>query len=179
MESDDLTSLLAHVAKGDRPAFRTFYAATFGKLFAVAFRILGQRAEAEDAVQEVFTRIWLNAARYDPARGSVMTWAIAIARNHAIDRLRARPAEAADDAAALSVADPAPGALSALVAGAEVLRLSGCFDRLEADRAQAVRGAYLDGLSYDQLARRHGVPLNTMRTWLRRSLLRLKECMAE
>lgn len=176
---DELASVLARVAGRDRAAFRELYAATSGKLFGVALRILGQRAEAEDALQEIYTRVWLRADRYDPARGRVMTWLIAIARNHAIDRLRSRPQESADADAAMAVADAKPGPLAGLVAEGEARRLVDCFSTLEDDRARAVRGAYLDGLSYDALARRHAVPLNTMRTWLRRSLLRLKECMAE
>lgn len=176
---DQLQTLLSRVAGRDRAAFAQLYTATSGKLFGVALRILGRKSEAEDALQEVFTRIWLRADRYDPSRGRVMTWLIAIARNHAIDRLRARPVETADDDAVGALADQKPGALAGLVAAGEARRLVDCFDTLEVDRAQAVRGAYLDGLSYEQLATRHAVPLNTMRTWLRRSLLRLKECMAE
>ena len=142
----------------------------------VLLRILKERTEAEDAVQEVYTRIWLRAARYDPAKGRGMTWLIAIARNHAIDRLRARP-EAQSDEGLDMVQDSAPRAETRLVAKGEARRMADCFATLEPDRAEAVRGAYLEGLSYLDLAAPHAVPLNTMRTWLRRSLLRLKECL--
>ena len=75
------------------------------------------------------------------------------------------------------VADGAPGAEQVLVAQGEARRVMDCFETLEADRAAAVRGAYIEGASYLDLAERHGVPVNTMRTWLRRGLMRLKECL--
>ena len=142
----------------------------------VLLRILKERAEAEDALQEVYTRVWLRAGRYDATRGRGMTWLIAIARNLAIDRLRARGA-ALDDDGLDTVADSTPRAETRLIAAGEARRVADCFDQLEPERAEAVRGAYLDGLSYVDLAARHMVPLNTMRTWLRRSLMRLKECL--
>lgn len=102
---------------------------------------------------------------------------MAIARNHAIDRIRARREPAAYIDAALDVADPAPGPEAMAVAGGESGRIYHCLEELERNRAAAVRGAYLDGKSYAELAERYGVPLNTMRTWLRRSLLKLRECL--
>ncbi|NHB77262.1 sigma-70 family RNA polymerase sigma factor [Rhodobacter calidifons] len=173
---DPIASLIAQCAAADRAAFRALYRDTSAKLMGVLLRILRERSEAEDALQEVYTRVWLRAGRYDPAKGRGMTWLIAIARNLAIDRLRARP-EAASDDALETVQDNAPRAETRLIAAGEARRVSDCFATLEPDRAAAVRGAYLDGLSYLDLAARHGVPLNTMRTWLRRSLLKLKECL--
>lgn len=146
----------------------------------VCLRILGTRSEAEDALQEIFTRVWLRAGRFDPEKGRGMTWLIAIARNHCIDRLRSRSETTAtsDDEDALSaVPDGAPGVEARLIAAGEAGRIVDCFDTLETDRAAAIRGAYLQGLSYQDLAERHAVPLNTMRTWLRRGLLKLRECM--
>lgn len=175
--SDPVADLLLRCATQDRAAFRSLYAATSAKLMGVLLRILGNRAEAEDALQEVFTRAWLRAGRFDPARGAGMTWLIALARNHAIDRLRSRKPEQSEDGEADLVADASPRAETRLIAQGEARRIAECFDTLEPDRAEAVRGAYLTGLSYQDLADRHDVPLNTMRTWLRRSLLKLKECL--
>jgi len=179
MTEDPVAELIFRVAAQDRAAFRALYAAASAKLMGVLIRMLGTRAEAEDALQEVFTRVWLRAGRYDATKGRGMTWLIAIARNHAIDRLRSRPeATVDDDGEALgSVRDTAPTAETRLVAKGEAGRIADCFGQLEPDRADAVRGAYLDGLSYLDLAARHHVPLNTMRTWLRRSLLKLRECL--
>ncbi|WP_149586906.1 sigma-70 family RNA polymerase sigma factor [Tabrizicola flagellatus] len=173
---DPVAQLIARCAAADRAAFRTLYRDTSAKLMGVLLRMLKERAEAEDALQEVYTRVWLRAARFDPAKGRGMTWLIAIARNLAIDRLRARP-EAASDEGLDTVQDATPRAETRLIAKGEARRMADCFETLEPDRAQAVRGAYLEGMSYHDLAARHGVPLNTMRTWLRRSLLKLKECL--
>jgi RNA polymerase sigma-70 factor (ECF subfamily) len=108
---------------------------------------------------------------------SPISWLVAIARHHAIDRIRARRPRADDLDTALGVADPAPGPEALALAGSQKEQIDLCLDELEKERAAAVRGAYLDGMSYAELAVRHGVPLNTIRTWLRRSLLKLRECL--
>jgi RNA polymerase sigma-70 factor (ECF subfamily) len=177
MTDDTLASLLARVAAQDRAAFRELYSAASAKLFGTLLRILGNRAEAEDALQEVFTRVWLRAARFDAERGRAMTWLIAIARNHAIDRIRARPQQTAGEDETELLADTRPGVEAGLIARGEAQRVIECMNALEPDRAEAVRGAYLGGLSYQALAEKFDVPLNTMRTWLRRSLLKLKDCL--
>ncbi len=176
MSDDPVAELIEKCAALDRAAFRALYRDTSAKLMGVLLRILKERAEAEDALQEVYTRVWLRAGRYDAAKGRGMTWLIAIARNLAIDRLRARPEATSDDGLDL-VQDSAPRAETRLIAMGEAKRMTDCFATLEPDRAEAVRGAYLGGLSYVELAERYVVPLNTMRTWLRRSLLKLKECL--
>lgn len=176
MSDDPIAILIAKCALADRSAFRTLYRDSSAKLMGVLFRILKERAEAEDALQEVYTRVWLRAARYDPAKGRGMTWLIALARNLAIDRLRARPDPMSDDGLD-TVADTEPRAETRLIARGEALRMADCFATLDPERADAVKGAYLSGYSYIDLAARHAVPINTMRTWLRRSLLKLKECL--
>lgn len=173
---EEIEALIARVALGDRAAFSALYAATSAKLNGVLIRILQDRAEAEDVLQDVYVKIWRNAGRYAANGLSPMTWLITIARNAGIDRLRARPRVAGGEVP--DAPDPAPGPEAAAVAASEARRIAACLGELEADRAAAVRGAYLDGMSYEDLARRHAVPLNTMRTWLRRSLIRLRECLA-
>ena len=182
MTDDPIATLITRIAAQDRAAFRAIYPAASAKLMGVLLRILRDRAESEDALQEVFTRVWLRAGRFDASKGRGMTWLIAIARNHAIDRLRARPpapvASHEDGTEAVDlVADDRASALDALVARGEARRVVECMGTLEPDRAVCVQGAYLEGHSYDDLARRFDVPLNTMRTWLRRSLLKLRECL--
>lgn len=178
MAEDPVAELIAQVAAQDRAAFRALYARTSAKLMGTLLRILGNRGEAEDALQEVFTRVWLRAARFDATRGRGMTWLIAIARNHAIDRLRQRgDVQGADEDAVDALPDDSPSAERRLIAKDQAGRLADCFATLEPDRADAVRGAYLGGLTYQDLASRYDVPLNTMRTWLRRSLLKLRECL--
>ena len=181
MTEDPVAELLFRVAQQDRAAFRLLYSQCSAKLMGILLRILGNRAEAEEALQEVFTRVWLRAGRFDATKGRGMTWLVAIARNHAIDRLRARPEDSArgdgDEDVMNSIRDSAPTAETRLIAKGEAGRIADCFETLEPDRAAAVRGAYLRGLSYQDLADSHSVPLNTMRTWLRRGLLKLRECL--
>lgn len=168
---------LARCAQGDRAAFKSLYRDTSAKLFGLSLRILKDRAEAEDALQEVYVKIWHGAGSYRANGLSPMTWLIAVARNHAIDRLRRRQAAAGGIDEAAEIADARPGPEAQVLARAEAGRVAACFDELDGDRAQAVRRAYLEGETYAELAERFAVPLNTMRTWLRRSLIKLRECL--
>lgn len=177
MTPQDITKLIVRVSVKDRGAFDLLYRQTSAKLFGVCLRVLNDRGEAEEALQEVFVKIWTKADRFAVSDLSPISWLVAIARNHAIDRLRSRKPPAADIDAALEVADPTPGPEAMAMAGGENDRIYRCLDELDRDRASAVRGAYLKGESYAELAERYAVPLNTMRTWLRRSLLKLRECL--
>lgn len=173
----DIETMIARVALGDRAAFSSLYDATSAKLFGVCLRILNDRAEAEDALQDAFVRIWQKADTYAVNGYSPMTWLITLTRNLAIDRLRARKGTTVDIDDVHDLRDSGPTPEAAAVASSERAQIDDCLDELEPDRAEAVRGAYLDGYSYDELAARYDVPLNTMRTWLRRSLLKLKDCL--
>lgn len=175
--SAEIAALIQRTALRDRSAFRELYRRTSAKLFGVCLRILKDRTEAEEALQEVYVKVWQRADRYVRGGYSPISWLVAVARNHALDILRARRPSGEDLDLALDIADAAPDPEQAAVAGSDRVRIDGCLDKLEADRAEAVRGAYLDGYTYEELAARHNVPLNTMRTWLRRSLLRLRECL--
>ncbi|WP_147124299.1 sigma-70 family RNA polymerase sigma factor [Shimia ponticola] len=174
----DIEELISKVSLGDRVAFSALYDATSGKLFAVCLRVLKNRSEAEDALQDVYIRIWNKADRYAVTGHSPMTWLITVARNLSIDRLRARRTDDVDLDATADLIEKSPGPEAVSIATSEQRRISVCFDELPADRAEAVRAAYLDGATYQTLADRFDVPLNTMRTWLRRSLLSLKECLS-
>ena len=175
--SADIADLIARCSLRDRAAFRTLYQRTSAKLFGVVLRILKNRAEAEEAIQEVYIKIWQRADRYVPGQYSPISWLVAIARNHALDMIRARRPEADDLDVALEIADTAPDPERLAESSEDGARVEACLATLEPDRAEAVRGAYLDGYSYEELAQRFAVPLNTMRTWLRRSLIRLRECL--
>lgn len=174
----DISELISRTAMRDRAAFRDLYQRTSAKLFGVSLRILKDRSEAEEALQEVYVKIWQRADRYSAGGYSPISWLVAVARNHALDTLRARRPVSDDIDVALEVADLGPDPEQAAVESGERARIDACLAELEADKADAVRGAYLDGFSYDELAARHNVPLNTMRTWLRRSLLKLRECLS-
>jgi RNA polymerase sigma-70 factor, ECF subfamily len=176
-----LAAALARVAGGDRAALRVVYQDTSAKLFGVVVRILNDRSEAEDVLQDVYLTVWRKAASFDPARASPITWLVAIARNRAIDRLRAsaasrrmEPIEGAED-----VQDSGASALELVAAGQEQTRLAGCLGELEERHATAIRAAFLDGATYDELAMRMRVPLGTMKSWIRRGLLKLRACLEQ
>jgi RNA polymerase sigma factor (sigma-70 family) len=174
-----LVAALARVAGGDRSALQIVYQATSAKLFGVCLRILSDRGEAEDVLQEVYLTVWRKAASFDPARASPITWLIAIARNRSIDRLRAvagarrmDPIDAAEE-----VRDPAPAAVDLVEAAQESSRLGLCLEQLESRQSAAIRSAFLEGNTYEELAERMKVPLGTMKSWIRRGLSKLKDCL--
>ncbi len=173
----EIEQWIARVALGDRQAFHALYRATSAKLFAVTLRILNNRHEAEDALQEVYVKVWNRASSFAPGGYSPMAWLVSIARNQSIDLIRQRRGGHVDVEEAFDLADTAPLPEEMAVQKSQSHVIARCLATLEADRANAVRGAYLDGHSYEELAERYQVPLNTMRTWLRRSLMKLKECL--
>lgn len=175
---DDIEALIARIALGERAAFSALYDATSAKLLGVALRILNDRAAAEDVLQDAYVKVWRNAGRYQANGLSPMTWLITIARNTAIDRLRASRADRDFDDLSETLPAPARTPEGDAIAASEARRIVACLDELEEKRRDAVRNAYLLGWSYADLASHFDVPLNTMRTWLRRSLIALRECMA-
>jgi RNA polymerase sigma factor (sigma-70 family) len=176
---NQLAAALVRVAAGDRAALRLIYHDTSAKLFGVCLRILNDRSEAEDVLQEVYVTVWRKAGSFDPGRASPITWLVAIARNRSIDQLRAsavsrrsEPIESAED-----IRDESPGAIETVLHAEQHARLKTCLGELEERQAKAVRAAFLDGVTYEQLAERMGVPLGTMKSWIRRSLLKLRACL--
>lgn len=174
-----LVNALSRVAAGERNALQTTYRLTSAKLFGVCLRILNDRAEAEDVLQEVYLTVWQKAADFDPGRASPMTWLITIARNRAIDRLRAggRSRNMAQIDEAVEVADTAPLAESLMEDAQANARLKACLAGLETREQNALRGAFFDGNTYEELAERMKVPLGTMKSWIRRALMKLKTCL--
>ena len=175
--AEQIEKLIAKVGLGDRSSFQELYRHTSAKLFGVCLRVLKDRAEAEDALQEVYVKIWQNASSFAANQYSPMSWLVVIARNHSIDRIRARKPEANDIDEAYDLSDAAPDPEASAIAASTRRQIDSCLQELEEDKADAVRSAYLEGYSYQELADRHEVPLNTMRTWLRRSLIKLRECL--
>jgi RNA polymerase sigma-70 factor, ECF subfamily len=177
LDDAEIGQLLSRCALGDRRAFDRLYEVAAPKLYGVGLRILGDRGDAEEAAQEAFVKIWHSAGRYREGRGSAGGWLVAIARNAAIDRLRTRRAPTRDIADMVDLADPGPTPETSAATADDRRRIDRCLGQLPPDRAQAVRAAYVEGHSYDELARRFEVPLNTMRTWLRRALIALRKCL--
>ncbi|OYU16077.1 MAG: RNA polymerase subunit sigma [Alphaproteobacteria bacterium PA4] len=167
--------MLARAADGDQAAFQDFYNRTSAKLFGIILRILAERGEAEDVLQEVYVTVWRKAAEFDAARASPVTWVATIARNRAIDRLRARavrPQAPMEDA--IDMADTSPNAEQLLAASGEAALVHRALASLEPRHAAAIRSCYFEGVTYETLAEREGVPVGTLKSWVRRGLIRMK-----
>ena len=178
-ERQKLVAAMVRVAQGDEAALEEVYARTNAKLYGICLRILRDRDEAEDALQEVYVKVWRSAASFEPSRASPITWLAILARNKAIDKLRssARLRGAEPIQAAMGERDPNKDALSQVTDSQDRRRLLLCMDELEVRQSDAIRSAFLDGATYNDLAERTGVPLGTMKSWVRRGLLRLRECL--
>lgn len=173
-----LDALLEQVAAHDRTAFEALYQQAAGRMLAICLRLLRDRGEAEDVLQEVFVTVWHKAPQFDRSKASAMTWLSMLARNRSIDRLRAAPPRALDDvsiAEAVADTDPQPAQLAETQD--ESARLQQCLQALEPQRRSLIRAAFLDGASHDELARRLATPLGTVKSWIRRGLAQLRVCL--
>ena len=188
--SRELATLLSRTALGDRAAFAQLYDRTSGHLFAVLLRVQRDRAQAEDLLQEVYVSVWRAAGGFDAARSQPLTWLTSIARNRAIDSLRrsqtqpqmlstTRAADDDDDSpdAVERAADDAPGPLDLLDRACDARQLTHCMDGLSATQRQSVALAFYDGLSHAEVAEHLHQPLGTVKSWLRRALQSLKQCL--
>ena len=177
MDDAELQTLLERTALGDRLSFRRLYTKSSSKLFAVCLRILQDRGEAEDALQDAYLKIWRYAERYAAARAQPLTWMIALARSVCIDRLRARKSPAATLQAAESVADTTLRPDERALAKSQAKALLDCINGLGDAQARLVRIAYFGGATYAALAERDGVPLGTVKSRMRKALSELRACL--
>jgi RNA polymerase sigma-70 factor, ECF subfamily len=177
MSNDDLALLISNIALADRKAFVVLYNQTSSKLFAICLRILKNRTEAEEALQEVYIKIWQRSRLFSTTSGTPDSWLATIARNQSIDMIRKRKPVASELDTVADLSDDTPDPEQTTLTKDTGHQIDLCLSELERNRADAVRYAYIEGMSYQELAERYAVPLNTMRTWLRRSLIKLKECM--
>ncbi|GAA4223348.1 RNA polymerase sigma-70 factor (ECF subfamily) [Sagittula marina] len=177
---EEIEALIARVAMADRKAFRDLYSRTSAKLFGVSVRILKDEALAEEVLQEVYVKLWDRAGAYRSNGYSPMTWLITITRNASIDRLRKARREGSAMAPvdiAERLYDDAPGPAQQAEMRSEAKALQACLSELPLDRSEMVQRVYLQGLTYQEIAEETGIKLNTVRTWLRRSLMQLRECL--
>lgn len=174
---EELNHILRSVAQGNAPSFAELYRRTSAKLFGICLTMLRDQGEAEEVLQDVYVTIWRQARAFDPSLASPITWLCAIARNRSIDNLRRRQPTVGDDDVAERLADerPSPAALAEL--SQERRRLELCLDALPSTQRKAVREAFFSGASHSELAARLDVPLGTVKSWIRRSLLQLKACL--
>jgi RNA polymerase sigma-70 factor (ECF subfamily) len=176
----ELGVLLQRTAGGDRAAFAAAYRAMAPQLFGLALRMLRQRDLAEDVLQEVFVIIWNKAAGFDPAKGSAQAWMATILRNRCLDRLRTRrPETSIEEApAAADWADPAAGPLDRALSSAAAKALGRCLEQLEHGPRNAILRVYFEGLTHAEIAAKTSTPPGTVKSWVRRGLMRLKDCLA-
>ena len=175
---EKLRAAMVRLANGDEAALEEIYNATRLKLFGICFRILGDRKEAEDALQDVYVNLWQRADRYDPERASPISWLSTFARNRAVDRLRMGKVRAGSVAVdeAMPLADEAPLADMMLVDAERSAQIHECIETLDENTKKHIRSAFFDGFTYAQLAESADVPLGTMKSWIRRGLQKLRIC---
>jgi RNA polymerase sigma-70 factor, ECF subfamily len=172
-----IDALMLEVKQGSRSSFQKLFDMSSSKIYGILLRVLRNRSDADDVFQEVYLRIWTKSFLFDPGRAHADCWIAHMARHAAIDRLRAvgrRPRlEEYDESLASEDAGPEQVA----VLNSEMRLMSSCLDRLDKNHRDAVRLAYIEGASYEELAVKFDVPMNTMKSWLRRSLRRLRACI--
>jgi RNA polymerase sigma-70 factor (ECF subfamily) len=175
----NMTDALRACSQGDRGALRGIYDAEAPRMLGVALRVLRRRALAEEAVHDTFMQVWQKAASFDPARGEARTWLYAILRNRALNILRGESrTDLVEDFEPMGLEAPEEDPEMLVVRLSDAGALRRCLETLEPTRRQAILLAYVHGLSHGELAGKLGVPLGTMKSWIRRSLISLKECMA-
>ena len=174
----DIAVLLQRVAAKDRAAFSALYAATSAKLYGIILRILSRRDAADDILQDVFVKIWERAGDFQPGMASPITWMGTIARNRALDEVRRKAPLSIEDAPeTLEIASEDRHPLDGLEQSEDLRRVMRCLEGLDQEVRQIVLLAYRDGLSREELSRRFGRPVPTIKTWLRRSLAQLRGCL--
>ncbi|PCF95753.1 sigma-70 family RNA polymerase sigma factor [Vreelandella nigrificans] len=180
----DYTDTLARCARGEQVALQQLYRQEGARLLGVVMRIVKDRGMAEDIVHDACLNIWQRADSFDPERGSARTWIFSIARHLALNAIRQRDRE-------ISVDVNDPGELAdddtyqqSLSTTAEAFdwqtgqQMDECLQQLETERRNCVLHAYVDGLSHAEISAHTGAPLGTVKAWIKRSLLRLRECMS-
>ena len=176
--ASELVDLLARVARRDPTAFARLYKLTEAKLYGVIVRILRRDDASGEALQDAFVRIWQRAGDFDPNKGSPLAWMATIARNRALDEARrARPVSLEDLPESFEPAAEEIDPLGARQSNEQLGALIDCLKALDEEKRRMVLLAYYHGQSRDDLARRFDKPVPTVKTWLRRSLLQLRDCL--
>lgn len=178
-EQSFLIFALQRIASGDRIAFRELYRRTCTRLLGVCLRVTSDRQEAEDVLQEVYVAVWQKAAMFDPSRASPITWLAALARNRAIDRLRANGRRITTPIESIAEpADESAGALEQLLEVEGEHDITACIEELAQGDAVLVRTAFFQQATYAELATRSGMPLGTVKSRIRRALMKLRACLS-
>jgi RNA polymerase sigma factor (sigma-70 family) len=179
LSDNEVTAAIGRCAAGDRAALRLLFDFEAPRMIGVAERILRRRALAEEAAQDAFVQVWRRAASFDASLGSGRTWLYTILRNRALNILRDESrTELTGESEPFDGASDEDDPETVVLKLGEASRLRACLDKLEPGRRQAIVLAYAKGLSHGELAGKLGMPLGTVKSWIRRSMAALKECMA-
>ncbi|HEX7332928.1 MAG TPA: sigma-70 family RNA polymerase sigma factor [Pyrinomonadaceae bacterium] len=176
---DTDVALLTAIAAGDEVALAELYDRYRAILFGLLMRILNNREEAEDVLQEVFLQVWRKAADFDETRGRPFTWLVTLARSRGIDRLRSlasreRVAEAGAREPSEEISDAAADAFKSEQRGL----VSDALAQLPDEQKRPIMLAYFDGLTQSEIATSLGAPLGTVKTRMRTGMIRLRELLA-
>jgi RNA polymerase sigma-70 factor (ECF subfamily) len=180
-----LADLLARTALADQAAFAELYRATSGQLYGVALRILRDAPAAEEVLQDVYVSVWHHAGTYAAAKSQPLTWLTSIVRNRCLDQIRRRELDTVsltrdggdDGEPDLDFPSDEPTPMDMLLTGAESRSVRNCVETLEGGQKQAIALAFYQGLSHAELAQQLRQPLGTVKSWVRRGLERLRQCL--
>ena len=180
--STRLAHLLARTALADQAAFAALYRLTAPHLYGVALRILREPALAEDLLQEAFVNVWQHAGTYTSAKAKPQTWLASIVRNRCLDQLRRREPDTmtmtrGEDETEMDFESLGPTPEEMLLSGADANFVRACVEGLEGGQKQAIALAFVRGMSHAELARHLRQPLGTVKSWVRRGLERLRQCL--
>jgi len=175
--------LMPLIGEKDPEAFEVFYDRHGGVAYSLAYRIVGEKAAAEDVTQEVFISIWKSGARFDRARGSVRSWMLSIVRNRAIDALRSRAGKAPklsfDDDAILEQRPSEQLTDDEAMRHETTAELRGALGELPGEQSKVIELAYFGGFSQSEISRMLGVPLGTVKGRMRLGLEKIRGELAE
>ena len=179
----DYEACLIACARGEQLALRNLYEQESARLLGVAKRIARDDALAEDIVHDVFIRIWTRAASFDPQRGSARGWIFSVTRHLALNFMR----DTAREVHVSEQSEMAQQASASMETSRESMdrfdfqarsgRIYSCLEQLEPVRRNCILHAYVDGYSHSEIARKLDAPLGTVKAWIKRSIVALRECM--
>ncbi|HWU68487.1 MAG TPA: sigma-70 family RNA polymerase sigma factor [Stenotrophobium sp.] len=182
-DAEHLAQLLADTATGNQASFRALYAASSPHLFGLLLRMLKRRDWAEEALQDCYLKVWQKAETYQPQKGTPLTWLMTVARYRALDLLRIKRPEVEmpeeGEEQPYSMADASESPEDRAIEGEGMGRLENCMKGLQEEQRQSVLLAYYEGYTHQELASRLGAPLGTVKSWVRRGLARLRECLEQ
>ncbi|HEX4870708.1 MAG TPA: sigma-70 family RNA polymerase sigma factor [Nevskiaceae bacterium] len=181
-DADQLDRLLQATAAGDRKAFAELYRMTSAHLLGLLLRILQRRDWAEEALQDAFLKIWQKAETFERDKGAPMTWLMTVARYRALDLIRAKRPEVGmpedeGELPPLTLEDLGQSPEAGAVEREGLSAMENCLRHLPVEQRQSLLLAYYEGYTHQELAARMKAPLGTVKSWVRRGLSRLRECL--